>query len=127
MADDGPFAGLSNGLDFARSYMIKNNTAAHYRLNAPVFIRKSTAPPETLIGFPLKTQNSIATSNGWTEIGIVFGIPPEGDINVTHFPNELGYMMLVIMDKDRRAVKVKHGIRDYSKLQAPNRVTPTDL
>ena len=104
----------SNLLEQARSHMTTNNgvNPLRYALDTPIYIPghiepSSTQPPGTLIGFPLKRQDPRLTSRGWTELGIVLWLPPKGDIKDTHFPNQIGMMYLVKVDKDGRATE-KH-------------------
>jgi hypothetical protein len=114
---------LSSQIDAARSFLIKKNAAAHYKTDAPILMKSSAnLPREKLLAFPLKTQHPTAIAKGWTEIGIVFGFLPEGgDPSVVHFPNEMGYKYFVVVDKDGQAVQEKTGIREYGKLEDPNK------
>lgn len=125
MADDGSLVGLSNRLDSARSYLSTNDPVAICNTNVPIRIHTPAAHPEMLIGFPLKIQQPIVMSNGWTEIGIVFDFAPIGTFQVTRYPNEEGYRLLVSIDKDGR-FEGSRMIREYKELKVPNRLPVTD-
>jgi len=125
----GHVPGWSSLVEQARSHMTSSTgeNPTLYNLNTPIFIPgslepTSTQPPGTLVGFPLKRQDPRLTSRGWVELGTVFWIPPKGDSNNTHYPNQIGMMYLVKVDKDGRATEMNWAEPSFRRGETPNNI-----